>query len=267
VKTKLSIAISAALLSSAAVANSEFTFKPYSPEMSSHEKYSKPQVAVSNIAAPQRFIVEMESPALAAYQGGIGSFAPTASTKEGQKLNVQSAEVKSYASHLAKEQNNFASALAKTIPNAKVERHFQTLFNGVTVVGQGLSAEKLAKMPGVKSVYPETMYETNMDASHQVINSQAMWEAVSGMENAGKGVKVAIIDGGIRPENPMFADAGFTAPSGNLPSDDYCSTVDASFCNNKLIVARWSQPTFPVRFQQHSKIFLLSYRASLQPHI
>lgn len=246
VKTKLSIAISAALLSSAAIANSEFTFKPYSPEMSSHEKYSKPQVAVSNIAAPQRFIVEMESPALAAYQGGIGSFAPTASTKEGQKLNVQSAEVKSYASHLAKEQNNFASALAKTIPNAKVERHFQTLFNGVTVVGQGLSAEKLAKMPGVKSVYPETMYETNMDASHQVINSQAMWEAVSGMENAGKGIKVAIIDGGIRPENPMFADAGFTAPSGNLPSDDYCSTVDASFCNNKLIVARWSQPTFPV---------------------
>ena len=246
VKTKLSIAISAALLSSAAIANSEFTFKPYSPEITSHDKFSKPNVATTNLGAPQRFIVEMESPALAKYQGGIGSFAATASAKEGQKINVQSAEVKSYANHLTKEQNNFASALANTVPNAKVERHFQTLFNGVTVVGQGLTAEKLAQMPGVKSVYPETMYEISMDASHQIINTQAMWDAVSGMENAGKGVKVAVIDGGIRPENPMFADAGFTAPSGNLPSDDYCSTVDASFCNNKLIVARWSQPTFPV---------------------
>lgn len=245
-KTKLSIAISAALLSSAAIANSEFTFKPYSPEITSHDKFSKPKVATTNLGAPQRFIVEMESPALAKYQGGIGSFAATASAKEGQKINVQSAEVKNYANHLTKEQNNFSSALSKTVPNAKVERHFQTLFNGVTVVGQGLTAEKLAQMPGVKSVYPETMYEISMDASHRIINTQAMWDAVSGMENAGKGVKVAVIDGGIRPENPMFADAGFTAPSGNLPSDDYCSTVDASFCNNKLIVARWSQPTFPV---------------------
>ncbi|ABN60258.1 hypothetical protein Sbal_0731 [Shewanella baltica OS155] len=234
-KTKLSIAISAALLSSAAIANSEFTFKPYSPEITSHDKFSKPKVATTNLGAPQRFIVEMESPALAKYQGGIGSFAATASAKEGQKINVQSAEVKNYANHLTKEQNNFSSALAKTVPNAKVERHFQTLFNGVTVVGQGLTAEKLAQMPGVKSVYPETMYEISMDASHQIINTQAMWDAVSGMENAGKGVKVAVIDGGIRPENPMFADAGFTAPSGNLPSDDYCSTVDAAFF--KTVVA------------------------------
>ncbi|MFB2778113.1 S8 family serine peptidase [Shewanella mangrovisoli] len=245
-KTKLSIAISAALLSSAAVANSGFTFETYSPEITAQDQYTKPKLAGTNLSAPQRFIVEMESPALAKYKGGIGSYAATATTQKGQKLNVQSSEVKSYSNFLAKEQSNFAAALAKTIPNAKVERQFQTLFNGVTVVGQGLTADTLAKMPGVKSVYPESMYEISMDASHQIINTQAMWNAVSGMENAGKGIRVAVIDGGIRPENPMFADAGFTAPSGNLPNDDYCSTVDASFCNNKLIVARWSQPTFQV---------------------
>lgn len=77
VKTKLSIAISAALLSSAAIANSEFTFKPYSPEISAHDKYTKPQTSATNLDAPQRFIVEMESPALAKYRGGIGNFAAT----------------------------------------------------------------------------------------------------------------------------------------------------------------------------------------------
>ncbi|MCH1929297.1 S8 family serine peptidase [Shewanella sp. A25] len=245
-KTKLSLAISAALLSGAAVANSQFTFEAYTPEITSQDQHTKPQQSGVVLNSPERFIVEMASPALAKYQGGIGTYAATATTKKGQKINVQSAEVKSYSSYLAKEQNAFAAALTKAVPNAKVERQFQTLFNGVTVVGQGLTAEKLAQMPGVKSVYPETMYDISIDASHQVINTQAMWNAVSGMENAGKGIKVAIIDGGIRPENPMFADAGFSAPSGNLPSDDYCSTVDASFCNNKLIVARWSQPTFQV---------------------
>lgn len=245
-KTKLSIAISAALLSSAAAANGEFTFKTYSPEITSHDKYTKPQTSATNLETPQRFIVEMESPALAKYQGGIGNFAATATNSKTQKLDIQSTDVKSYASHLAKEQTAFASTLAKVAPNAQVERHFQTLFNGVTIVGQGLTAEKLSQLSGVKAVYPEAMFEASMDASHQVINTAAMWQAVSGMENAGKGMKVAIIDGGIRPENPMFTDAGFTAPSGNRPSDDYCSTVDASFCNNKLIVARWSQPTFQV---------------------
>ncbi|MBL4912472.1 S8 family serine peptidase [Shewanella schlegeliana] len=180
------------------------------------------------------------------YKGGSSSFTATTPTKKGQKVDLHSAEAKSYASHLVQEQNKFASALSQISANSVVERQFQTLFNGVTIAGQGLSIEQLMAIPGVKAVYPEAMYEINMDASLEVINSQAMWTAVEGMENAGKGIRVAVIDGGIRPENPMFADDGFDAPTGAMPTDDYCSTVDTTFCNNKLIVARWSQPTFPV---------------------
>ncbi|WP_434931162.1 S8 family serine peptidase [Shewanella sp. HL-SH5] len=245
-KTKLSLAISAALISSVTYANTDYTGLQYSPELQSTDNYKKSTVKANGITAPQRFIVELSSPAVALYQGGIKNLAATAIKSKDGKIDIQSAPVKDYASHLTAEQNKFASALTKVAGNAKVERKFKTLFNGVSIAGQGLTIEALMAIPGVKAVYPETMYEAQMDASHEIINSQAMWNAVNGMENAGKGVKVAIIDGGIRPENPMFADDGFEAPKGALPTDDYCSTVDTSFCNNKLIVARWSAPTFPV---------------------
>ena len=251
VKTKLSIAITAALVSSAAMASSDYSANNFSPELTSVDNYQKPEVLKSAVVAPQRFIVELESPAIAKYQGGIQAFTATAPTKKGERVNTQSAPSISYASHLQTEQQAFRSALSKVTPNAKVERNFKTLFNGVTLVGQGLTIEQLTAIPGVKSVYPETMYQTNMDASHEVINSAAMWKAVSGMENAGKDIRVAVIDTGIRPENPMFSGEGFSKPTANMPIDDYCSSVDTSFCNDKLIVARWSQPTFAVCADEH----------------
>ncbi|BAJ03564.1 S8 family serine peptidase [Shewanella violacea] len=249
-KTKLSIAITAALISSAAMASSEFTANQFSPEITSVDHYKKSQFSHSAISSPQRFIVELESPAIAKYQGGVKNLTATAS-KKGQRVDTQSAPAISYANHLQSQQQAFKSSLSKIAPNAKVERNFKTLFNGVTLVGQGLTLEQLTAMPGVKSVYPETMYEINMDASHEVINSVAMWEAVSGIENAGKDVRVAIIDTGIRPENPMFSGEGFTKPTANMPTNDYCSSVDTTFCNDKLIVARWSQPTFKVCADEH----------------
>ncbi|PMG79362.1 peptidase S8 [Shewanella sp. 10N.286.51.B7] len=245
-KTKLSIAISAALLSSASFANTQMTGNKYDLEILSIDQHKKPAVKLNNITTPQRFIVELSSPAVAAYQGGTANLAATAVSAKDTKLNIQSTAVQNYASHLATEQKAFTNALSSVSANSKVERQFKTLFNGVTVTGQNLTVEQLMAIPGVKSVYPETMYDISMDASLQVINTDAMWETVSGMENAGKGIRVAVIDGGIRPENPMFADEGFEAPMGAMPTDDYCSTTDESFCNNKLIVARWSQPTFEV---------------------
>ncbi|WP_153912639.1 S8 family serine peptidase [Shewanella sp. TC10] len=245
-KTKLSLAISAALLSSASFANTEMTGSKYDLEILSIDQHKKPAVKLNSITTPQRFIVELSSPAVAAYQGGTANLAATAVSSKNTKLNVQSSAVQNYASYLATEQKAFSNALNSVSANSKVERQFKTLFNGVTVAGQNLTVEQLMAIPGVKSVYPETMYNISMDASLEVINTDAMWETVSGMENAGKGIRVAIIDGGIRPENPMFADEGFEAPMGAMPTDDYCSTTDEAFCNNKLIVARWSQPTFEV---------------------
>ena len=51
-----------------------------------------------------------------------------------------------------------------------------------------------------------------------MLNSHGKWSVV--VAEAGQGVRVAIIDSGILPNHPMFADAGFTAPE-TLPGNDY----------------------------------------------
>ena len=75
-----------------------------------------------------------------------------------------------------------------------------------------------------------------------LIKAPEAWTLVGGRDTAGAGVKVAVIDSGIVPEHPMFDGSNFEAPEG-LPDDDYCATVDASFCNGKLILARHYTPT------------------------
>ncbi|MBI2380892.1 MAG: S8 family serine peptidase [Gammaproteobacteria bacterium] len=219
------------------------------PQRAHAAKIDKRQRAVAQVKS-HRYIVQLAGAPLATYKGQLKGLAAPAKTGS-HKLNFKSSATQQYRTHLAKAQASFASTLKAAFPGAQVERQFDTVFNGVVVKADadGLAA-KLAKLPGVKAVYPDIMREATMDVSLPLINAPAVWETLSGRENAGKGVRVAVIDTGIRPENPMFAAAGLEAPA-NLPTDDYCHTTDPGFCNNKLIVARWSPPTFETMEGEH----------------
>ena len=196
----------------------------------------------------KRYLVQLESPAIANYQGEFAGLAAAKRAPSG-KLMMSAASSRSYANHLSAQQQTFIHQLASKAPGLEIQKQFSLTFNGVVVSGQ-LEQAALAGLPGVKAVYPEKMFHASMDSSLAQINASKAWQRLEGRTEAGKGIKVAIIDSGIRPENPMFSDEGFTAPA-SLPSDDYCHTTDASFCNNKLIVARWIQPNFPVDANEH----------------
>jgi subtilisin family serine protease len=95
-------------------------------------------------------------------------------------------------------------------------------------------------MRGVRAVTPDVPYRPLMYATPAQIGAPALWEQLGGQANAGRGVKVAIIDSGVFVRrdaagnyagNPCFNDAGYTAPPG-YPKGD------TRFTNNKVIVAR-----------------------------
>src|SRR5260370_6721720 len=69
----------------------------------------------------------------------------------------------------------------------------------------------------------------------QLMNAPAAWNALGGMQNAGAGMKIAILDTGIDQNHASFQDSSLKVPAGyplcNVPN---CS----SFTNNKVIVAR-----------------------------
>ncbi len=243
-KTLLTVAVSAAL-SGAAFANAPQIISG-EPERSGQLQFD---TSVKNKTVqqefPHYFIVQLESAPL-----GTISAAMSESGESGNKLNLSSDAAVKHNDVLAAERAAFANTLAAALPAAEINRHYDTVFNGVVVTAKDDVFEQLKSLEGVAAVFREEMYYEQMDASLDLIKAKQVWEQLGGNMNAGKGVKVAIIDGGIRPENPMFADAGFSAPA-SRPSTDYCATVEPAFCNNKLIAARFSTPTFATVPQEY----------------
>lgn len=236
-KKLLAVAIAAAL-SAPAIASQVTAIQKITPEISGQLEFDTTVKQKSlQQEFPQYFIVQLESAPLA-------SVAAVESEKQfGNQLDLNSAAAKKQADLLAAERATFAQNLKASLPDAKVERHYDTVINAVVVTSTDDVFEQLQKLEGVAKVYREEMYYEQMDASLDLIKAKTVWESLGGEANAGKGVKVAVIDGGIRPENPLFKDTGMTAPS-SKPTSDYCSTTEPAFCNNKLIAARFSAPTF-----------------------
>ncbi|RUO38120.1 hypothetical protein CWE13_00245 [Aliidiomarina shirensis] len=186
------------------------------------------------------YIVELEHSPVATYSGGVPGYAATTrSSGQTSRVDVSTAAANDYRSFLVSEQTAFVNQLQSVIPQAQLVQSMQGLMNAVIVElpNSSKAMSELAAVPGVKRVYKNERHYASMDASNSLINAAAAWDIVSGRENAGTDIRVAVIDSGILPDHPMFAANGHVRPAG-LPNDDYCATTEPAFCNDKLIIAR-----------------------------
>jgi subtilisin family serine protease len=132
---------------------------------------------------------------------------------------------------------------------------FTNALNGFSAILSHEEALALAGTSGVKLVLPDELQQLTTDSSPKFIGLTGGGEAwKSGV--TGEGVVVGVIDSGIWPEHPSFADDGsYSAPAilpldtGTFATCDFGNTAhnpdDAAFtCNNKLIGARQTMPTY-----------------------
>lgn len=110
----------------------------------------------------------------------------------------------------------------------------KTVLNAIFVIAPAASVGDLKSIPGVKSVVPVRTYKRKLNRATALVNAPAAWNGLGGMENAGTGVKIAILDTGIDQQHPAFQDPSLPMPAG-YPK---CSGDDCAFTNNKVIVAR-----------------------------
>jgi subtilisin family serine protease len=134
----------------------------------------------------------------------------------GKKIDFSSNTTKSYRAQLSALRNDFKQWLRANAPSAKVTGEFDISLNAVAVQLNGTSLGTIASAPMVKKAQYEGIYHPldNNDPDLALIHAIDAWAAVGGPANAGKGVKVGIIDTGIDQTHPCFAPAGYSYPTG-----------------------------------------------------
>ena len=132
----------------------------------------------------------------------------------------------------------------------EVLAQYSRVMNGAALLVSTSKLDALGAVPGVTGVFANEFRQTQTTVSPEFIEADEAWDELGGPENAGEGVVVGVVDTGIWPEHPSFADDGtFPAPppSWTGTNCDFGSSTpgDAPFtCNNKLIGATWAMPAY-----------------------
>ena len=137
------------------------------------------------------------------------------------------------AARIASEQRRFRRALARDLPEASTRWRYRLVANGFAVVLPETQVPRLRALPGVRDLYASARYVPQLDSTPQAIGAPALWGA--GLDTAGQGVKIGIIDTGIDHAHPFFDPAAYAMPAG-FPKGQ------TRFTSAKVIVARAFPP-------------------------
>lgn len=157
---------------------------------------------------------------------------PPVSARFTSKDKVRSAAAQTYAQQIQARQKALRTELASR--KIQVTGSASTLLNAVFVAASKDRLAELKALPGVKAVMPVRRYTRKLNRATQLMNAPAAWNALGGVQNAGNGVKIAILDSGIDQTHPAFQDPSLPMPAGY----PLCTGSDCAFTNNKVIVAR-----------------------------
>ncbi|HET9915187.1 MAG TPA: S8 family serine peptidase [Anaerolineales bacterium] len=192
------------------------------------------------------YIVVMEQQPIVSYEGDIAGLAAT-EIQGGEKLEAGDTAVRAYDNFLEAQHEESLEAAGVSV-NAKIHDYTVAL-NGYSAILTAEQVEAIRMQKHVKFVMEDQRRYAHTDSSPEFLGLTVKGGAYdSGY--TGEGVVVGIIDTGIWPEHPSFADDGsYSAPpTGPLPCE-FGNTAhnpnDAPFtCNNKLIGARQMLDTY-----------------------
>jgi subtilisin family serine protease len=190
-------------------------------------------------------VIMRDAPAIT-YVGGSADLGAT-KPQRGEKLSIKSPEVQAYANSLVEMQNATLQSVGGS--QADLFYNYTMALNGFAAKLTPAQVAALQSNPNVLMVLPDVMRYPTTDSTPRFLGltgKHGAWE--SGYD--GEGIVVGVIDTGIWPEHPSFADDGTypPPPTGPLPCE-FGNTAhnpnDAPFtCNNKLIGARQMLTTY-----------------------
>jgi len=220
---------------------------------------ARPAAAVAAATAPWysdgRYIVTLRDDAVAAYTGGVDTFAATQPV-DGGELDVSSRRVADYSAYLLGRQQSVADSV-----RAAITSNYTVTTNGFASVLTASQAKALTRDPRVAAVVPDELLHLQATSSTDFLGltgDDGVWAATGGAESAGEGIVVGVIDSGISPENASFAGDPLGTAAGEDPYLDGDTVVfdksdgtafrgecvtgpgfAAADCSTKLVTARY----------------------------
>lgn len=192
----------------------------------------------------KRLIVQLSVPPLARH--------PNYATLRHQHVNARSANGDEISDVLGplrelvtQQQNTFLSSIPArwSVATFHTERGTKPaavhrVLNAITIKVPDAEANYakrvISRMPGVVSVFEDQKFSLKLHTSYKAINAADAWSALNSTErDAGRGVKIAIVDTGVYTKNSMFSDDGMELPEGS-----YYPQGQTSNTNKKVIVSR-----------------------------
>jgi subtilisin family serine protease len=195
------------------------------------------------------YIVEMADAPVVVNTGNAAGMKGT-QPAEGTKVDPLNADVMSYVAYL----NDSHDSALKAIGGGQKLYDYNYTFNGFAAELTSVQAAKMASLPGVLAVTPDELVTMDTSSTPTFLGldaSNGLWKQLGGVDNAGEGVIIGVIDSGIWPESASFSD--LSRPHGHSKHGEHhdyhipgwhgkCVSgqdFSKSLCNNKLIGAQW----------------------------
>lgn len=209
-------------------------------------------------AEPARhsYIVQLVDKPAASYTGDITGFAATKPVA-GQRLDTTSSNVLAYVDYL----NDKRAQVISNIGADQVGHQYNLVFNGFSAVLTDDEARALKKNSAVARLSANVAMRISTSYTPTFLGldkAGGLWDQVGGRNAAGEDMIIGMLDTGVWPENPGFADRvdesgtpvfeGGTLAYGAPPASwkGICEPGQGfgpANCNNKLIGARIFPPS------------------------
>lgn len=195
------------------------------------------------IDAPSgQYIVLLDEASAATYEGGAANLRAT-KPQDGAKLDTNSAEVKEYSAYLDGKQQEVAAEAGAARTSS-----YTLAVNGFSATLTAAQAAKLANTRGVDAVVPDEIRHPDAVPSTEFLGLEGdggVWDEVGGIDAAGAGIVVGVVDTGIAPENPSFAGEPLGTTPGAEPYLDGNEVVFAKadgtvFRSERVTGDEWS---------------------------
>jgi subtilisin family serine protease len=203
------------------------------------------------------YLIQLADAPVATYEGGVAGLEAT-KPAAGQRLDMASARVQAYAAYL----DGKVTLAAAKVPAAPVYYRYGVVVNGFAAMLTPDELKALRADPAVKAVTADEAMQ--VDTSYTTSQFLGLGKAggvwslkdANGKDIKGENVIIAMVDGGVWPENVSVSDkvdangkpvpyyAAGTVVYDPLPAGRYRGTCQpgeafaASMCNNKLIGAQ-----------------------------